>query len=343
LKQLPKNQVISILSNQTIYRFRISDIIIIWSEAILHRNGLFSEPQYPKNPHTNQYFKIHNLYNLYFSIFNSNFHMPLDIGAIFKVHFNIKSFKRYYLPLLRERIILIYYQEASNYEIYEYILTMLEKFRSEIGSIYIPHLPTQQEKEQILIKMRHFVLLYLRATLSCNPAVRSENKEKLMLDLTDFIDDEDNSEIIYRIGRQRSSAISTDYPRMFPSQPLLPLPPPPPINIIRRAPPPPPPPPRPPSPPLRILSPHRPLRIPPSLNLSSFSNNLTTTRLPHIRQRVSQPTELQNRFTNRLYRIDTNAERVIFRPRQEIPRTPERISNIVNTYDNTSLRHRLRF
>ena len=207
LDKLAKNQVVSILSNQTIYRFRISDIIIIWSEAILHRNGLFSEPQYPKNPHTNQYFKIHNLYNLYFSIFNSNFHMPLDIGAIFKVHFNIRSFKRYYLPLLRERILLIYYREASNYEIYEYILTMLEKFKHEIGSIYIPHLPTRQEKEQILTKMRHFVLLYLRATLSCNPTIRSENREKLILDLTVFIDDEDNSEIIYRIGRHRSSSI----------------------------------------------------------------------------------------------------------------------------------------
>ena len=240
LDNLPKNQVISILSNQTIYRFRISDIIIIWSEAILHRNGLFSEPQYPKNPHTNQYFKVHNLYNLYFSIFDSNFHMPLDIGAIFKVHFNIRSFKRYYLPLLRERIILIYYQEASNYEIYEYILTMLEKFRPEIGSIYIPHLPTQQEKEQILIRMRRFVLLYLRATLSCNPAVRSENKEKLILDLTAFIDDEDNNEIIYRIGRGRSSSILPERPRIFPPPPppRIPTPSPPPINIIRRVPPP---------------------------------------------------------------------------------------------------------
>ena len=96
--------VVSILSNKTIYRFKISDIINIWATSLLHRQGLFSEPQHPKNPHTNQVFKIHNLYNLYFGICNTYYQVPLDIGAVFRVNFNLKVFKRYYLPLLRERI-----------------------------------------------------------------------------------------------------------------------------------------------------------------------------------------------------------------------------------------------
>lgn len=340
LDELPKHHVVSILSNKTIYRFKISDIINIWTESLLHRQGLFSEPAHPKNPHTNQVFKMHDLYNLYFGICNTHFQVPLDISAIFRVNFNLKIFKRYYLPLLRERIINLYYKDATPYEIYEYIMTMLKKLKDEVGDVYIPHFPTNQEQNDIVLRMKHFVLLYLRTTLSCNPQIRTENRDKLVTELKDFVEEEENEDIIYRIRRRsRTSTITNSRIRYtystLPTTPSLP-PPPPPITEI----------------PNRIRLPTITQPPPPALNMTRFATN-TNINLSHIRSRLSENAIPRNRITSRL-NLNIN-ESPAFRPRNELPRTPTNASrtsmsntSIVNTYrsslhSTTNLRNRMRF
>ena len=340
LDELPKRHVVSILSNKTIYRFKISDIINIWTASLLHRQGLFSEPEHPKNPHTNQIFKMHDLYNLYFGICNTYYQVPLDIGAVFRVNFNLKVFKRYYFPLLRERIILLYYKEATPYEIYEYIMTMLKKLKDEVGDVYIPHFPTRREQTNIIARMKHFVLLYLRATLSCNPEVRSENRDTLVTELKDFVEEEENDDIIYRIRRRDRTTTMTNsrvrytYSTLPTTTPTLP-PPPPLVNEI----------------PQRLSLPAITLPPPPPvLDMTRFATN-TNMNLSHIRNRLSHNAIQRNRITNRLH-LNIN-ESVAFRPRNELPRTPTNnsISNadsIVNTYRSSLyssgiLRNRMRF
>jgi len=344
LDELPKRHVVSILSNKTIYRFKISDIINIWATALLHRQGLFSEPQHPKNPHTNQVFKIHNLYNLYFGICNTYYQVPLDIGAVFRVNFNLKVFKRYYLPLLRERIIVLYYKEASNYEIYEYIMTMLKKLKDEVGDIYIAHFPTRTEQDEIVSRMKHFVLLFLFTTLSCNPQTRTENKEKLVRDLKNFIEEPDNEDIIYRIRRRnRTTTISNSrYGYSIPvttntNTALASLSQ---INEIPQR--------------IRLPSITQP---PPALEMSRFTPSANTDiNLSHIRNRIGVNEISRNRLTNRL-NLNIN-DSIVFRPRNELPRTPTNnttnrgnstdTGNIVNTYRSSlyssgTLRNRMRF
>ena len=343
LDELPKHHVVSILSNKTLYRFKVSDIINIWSSSLLHRQGLFSEPQHPKNPHTNQVFKIHNLYNLYFGICNTYYQVPLDIGALFRVNFNLKVFKRYYLPLLRERIIMLYYKEASNYEIYEYVMTMLKKLKDEIGDVYIPHFPTRIEQDEIVSRMKHFVLLYLFTTLSCNPQTRTEKREKLVRELKNFIEETDNGDIIYRIRRRaRTTTISNSRYR-YSTLPLTTttptsLPPPPPISEI----------------PQRIRLPS--ITPPPVVNMSRFTPSANTdVNLAHIRNRIGINEIPRNRLTNRL-NLNIN-DSIAFQPRNELPRTPTNsantnnttnANNIVNTYRSSlyssgTLRNRMRF
>ena len=344
LDELPKRHVVSILSNKTIYRFKISDIINIWTASLLHRQGLFSEPEHPKNPHTNQVFKTHDLYNLYFGICNTYYQVPLDIGAVFRVNFKLNVFKRYYLPLLRERIIMLYYKEASSYEIYEYIMTMLKKLKDEVGDVYVPHFPTLEEQKEIVSRMKHFVLLYLRTTLSCNPQIRTENKDKLVSELKDFIEEEENEDIIYRIRRRhRSTTIADSRVRYtystLPTTVTAPtLPPPPPISEIPR----------------RVRLPIIPQPPPPPvLDMSRFATN-TNVNLSHIRSRIALDELPYNRITRRL-NLNIN-EVTAFRPRNELPRTPTNSSsrnsttanNIVNTYrsslySSNTLRNRMRF
>ena len=47
----------------------------MWVKALKHSDGLFPQPIYLKNPYTSNIFKIHNLYNIYFALFNSSFHI----------------------------------------------------------------------------------------------------------------------------------------------------------------------------------------------------------------------------------------------------------------------------
>ena len=216
LDDLPSHQVISLLINTTIYRFKISDIINIWNQSLLHRMGLFAEPEFPKNPHTNQPFKLHNLYNIYFGIYRTFYNMPLTINAFFNENFNLARFKVKYLPLLREKIINVYYKEATSYEIYEYLLTMLDKLKDEIGNVYIPTYPTLVQETNILKKMKHFVLLYLRSTLSCNPLIRNKNNSELTRKLKIFIDDDANSDIIYIYRSLRTAPVySSSYQQRY--------------------------------------------------------------------------------------------------------------------------------
>jgi hypothetical protein len=313
LDDLPRHKVVAILSNNTIYKFRISDIINIWSESLVHREGLFASPQNPKNPHTNTPFKIHNLYNLYLAICDSRFHIPLPIGAIFKSLFVLYKFKQKYFPLLRERIIALYYKEASDYEIYEYIHTMLDKLRVDIGSVYLSSMPTRAEKQLVIVKMRCFVFLYLKMTLSCNPGIRNVSREILIEKLNAFIDDVSNEVLIYRV-RTRTTRIESNRQLIYPL--VTPLPPPPPPA------------------PAAIPLPIQPF-LPPIP--TSIRTPMLTNTLSHISNRIGRDNTIQSRFSSRLNSLEIDGEMDIFMSRPAIPRTPNRIQAPRNS--NTILRN----
>ena len=67
LEVLPENQKILILENNTLYDFKLKDLLSCWKIALLSSQGLFSKPFALKNPYTNIPFKINNLYNIYYS------------------------------------------------------------------------------------------------------------------------------------------------------------------------------------------------------------------------------------------------------------------------------------
>ena len=53
LEILPKNQKILILENNTLYDFKLKDLLSCWKIALLNSQGLFSKPIALKNPYTN--------------------------------------------------------------------------------------------------------------------------------------------------------------------------------------------------------------------------------------------------------------------------------------------------
>ena len=68
LNKYPKNQLVKLIINNTIYNFRISNLINMWLDSLTKQENLFCKPIELKNPYTNLPFNKHNLYNI-FSLF----------------------------------------------------------------------------------------------------------------------------------------------------------------------------------------------------------------------------------------------------------------------------------
>ena len=60
LDNLPNHEKIIILENNTLYNFKLRDLISCWKLALLNSQGLFAKPIQLKNPYTNLPFKEHN-------------------------------------------------------------------------------------------------------------------------------------------------------------------------------------------------------------------------------------------------------------------------------------------
>ena len=97
LSNLKSYLKVNILQNNTIYKFRISDLINLWVDNLTTCENLFCKPLNLKKPYTNISFEKHNLYNIYFSIYYSSYNVPEIIYRFFKCGMNIDLYMLYLL------------------------------------------------------------------------------------------------------------------------------------------------------------------------------------------------------------------------------------------------------
>ena len=142
LSLFPSSQKIELLENNTLYTFRLTDIINIWSDSLLDVQGLFPTPKKIKNPYTNIDFHDNNLYNIYLKILHSNFHIPIVISKYFYSEFNINKLLDNYYPYLKDKCIQKFCKEGNYYEKYEYIENMFFDYRKDINWVHVPTIQT---------------------------------------------------------------------------------------------------------------------------------------------------------------------------------------------------------
>ena len=94
--------IVSILEKNTIYKFRISDIVNIWMLALTKTDQLFINPDNPKNPYTNIGFSKSALYSIYFKLLDTGFSIPTFITSHIKYNLDIKMFTIRNYPELKE-------------------------------------------------------------------------------------------------------------------------------------------------------------------------------------------------------------------------------------------------
>jgi hypothetical protein len=165
------------------YLYRTSDIINIICTSLTNSPDFFTESLFPKNPYTNIDFTYAQLYNIYFSIKESNYIMPTLLLQFFLKNFDITSFSRENECYIRDYAIKYFNRNSSQDDKYYYIKDLLIEYANILKSIVIhSEFPRDKLIETFQIYLEDFLTIHY----SLNPVMRTSRKRKLRNTLYTF-------------------------------------------------------------------------------------------------------------------------------------------------------------
>ena len=168
------------------YYFRTSDIVNIITKSILTCPEMFVEPSDIKNPWTNLPFSKSNLYNIYFQLKRRNITLLL-FDCYFKTNFILKDFSTQFEPLIMDEYLKTYINELSVHKRFVLINELLTKYKRTNKILRNFRILRQHSKNVIVEKFDPFLKMYLFVKHSLNQTNRFENEQRLIKELTKFI------------------------------------------------------------------------------------------------------------------------------------------------------------
>jgi len=179
LSELPKKQKISLIENNSIFDFRLSDLLTMWKNSLKHSDGLFSDPLTLKNPYTGQAIGKHNLYNIYFALLETTFHIPPLLSSFFILEFDLDKFYIIHYSILHDIAINNYYKGLAEDEKFLDIIEMLKTYSDKEFSIRPTHCP-HNRKQHIVQKLDYLLLHYYYTEYSQNAKLKEMHHKKLL-------------------------------------------------------------------------------------------------------------------------------------------------------------------
>jgi len=176
---LPSNEKIMLLENNTLYNFKLRDLISCWKLALLNSQGLFPKPLKVKNPYTNLYIKTHNLYNIYFNCLNMYVNLPLCITIFFKCNMNMGKYKSHYYTTLKEVAIINFIRNNNYYELFEQLLNLLHDNRKLVNYTTFTNYCSISTRTKAVNMFKPMLMNYLLSKFSCNPIVKEQKQNVL--------------------------------------------------------------------------------------------------------------------------------------------------------------------
>ena len=216
IEDYPYYQTINIISENVLYRFRLSDMVNMWLKCLKNTENLFVKPIEFKNPYTNLPFKKYNLYNIFIGLTFSKYQVPHLIREFIKSYCEINKFTFNCYPYLKDNAINVFFETAHTYEYMEQINNMLHEFRKHIDYVYFPEELTYRRKRRIVSYLKPILRNYLYGTYGCNPLKKIDTYSKSKEEIKDFF--KDNPFDTFTLNRR----------------PTLPPPPPPQATVNRR-------------------------------------------------------------------------------------------------------------
>ena len=167
--------LISLLDRNTLYRFRISDIINIIDKALTYAPHFFAEPYEIKNPYTNLPFSRSNLYNIYFTLLDSTYIMPILFQLYFLSNFCLERFKNENECFIRDKSIANFVKHASQDDRHNQINRMFYAHQATMTCVIHPQFP----REKLVRVFASYLRSFLLEEYSLNPAIRDLNRTLL--------------------------------------------------------------------------------------------------------------------------------------------------------------------
>ena len=203
--ELSPKILITLLDNNMVYIFRISDLINIINKALTYAPHFFAEPYEIKNPYTNLPFTINNLYNIYFRLLNSSFIMPMLYHLLFLSNFDLTRFKNENECFIREKTIENFMSYASIDDKHYQINNMFYTHYKSVTFMIHSHFP----REKLVSVFNKYLKSFLSEEYSLNPFIRETNKSYLAHSLSLFSKlNPAFGQRVY-IKKRRSSGVST--------------------------------------------------------------------------------------------------------------------------------------
>ena len=193
---LPKSVLTDIYDDetQTMYRFRLSDIVTLANRALSHSPNFFVQPFVVRNPYTNIPFTKAQLYQIYFELRESPLMMPSLFHLWFTVNFNLKVFLREYEPILVNKSIRDLVQNGSNEDIIGHIYDMAQYY-------LVDHtIADNYPAERLIHYLKPYLEYYLLSQYSLSPTLRKRAEISLRSQIYEFkMKNPLFNRIIYRI------------------------------------------------------------------------------------------------------------------------------------------------
>lgn len=185
LTDLPKNQTISLIENNNIFDFRLTDLLTMWKKSLEHSDGLFADPLMLKNPYTGEVIGKHNLYNIYFALMDSTFNIPPLLSHFFILEFDISEFYTIHYSLLHDIAINNYHKSVSEDEKFLDIIEMLKNYSDKDFSLHPNY--SLLRKRHIIGKLDTLLLHYYYTEYSQNSKLKETHHSKLLIGIKKFI------------------------------------------------------------------------------------------------------------------------------------------------------------
>ena len=212
----PYYQTINIISDDILYRFRLSDMVNMWLKCLNNSENLFVKPIQFKNPYTNLPFKKYNLYNIFIGLTFSKYQVPYLIRQFIKNYCDITTFTLDAYPFLKDNAINDFFETAHTFDYMEQVNNMLHEFRRHIDYVYFPDDLSYRRQRRVVSYLKPILKNYLYGSYGCNPLKKIDAYSKSKEELKDFF--KDNPFDTFMLNRR----------------PALPPPPPPEVAINRR-------------------------------------------------------------------------------------------------------------
>lgn len=226
LEDLPTHEKVIILENNTLYNFKLRDLISCWKLALLNSQGLFSKPIQLKNPYTNLPFKEHNLYNIYFKCLDMYVNLPMCITVFFKCTMSLRKYQLLYYTTLKEVAIINFMNSNHYYELFEQVLNLLHDNRKAVDYLTFTNYCSISIRTKAVKVFKPMLMNYLLSKYSCNPIIKDQKLNTLKRQIQKFV--EENPDLGFERG--------FDVMRYVPiaERPSRTNPPPPPTTLVNQ-------------------------------------------------------------------------------------------------------------